>query len=149
MTDGATGLDTWSRLFYLVHGPITALTCEYIILIPIVISVCLSFYGGEDFEFGIFYASIASVLSGAVLGDHCSTIPDTTVLSSMATGCNHINHVNSQLTYCLVSGGVAVFLILLHSMFNINIGIVYTIGVVLIWLIIKLLGSLKFNTTGK
>ena len=119
------------------------------ILIPIVISVCLSFYGGEDFEFGIFYASIASVLSGAVLGDHCSPISDTTVLSSMATGCNHINHVNSQLIYCLVSGGIAVLLILLHSMFNINIGIVYTIGVVLIWLIIKLLGSLKFNTTGK
>ena len=119
------------------------------ILIPIVISVCLSFYGGEDFEFGIFYASIASVLSGAVLGDHCSPISDTTVLSSMATGCNHINHVNSQLTYCLVSGGIAVLLILLHSMFNINIGIVYTIGIALIWLIIKLLGSLKFNTTGK
>ncbi|MAS51953.1 MAG: sodium:proton antiporter, partial [Flavobacteriales bacterium] len=119
------------------------------ILIPIVITVCLSFYTTEDFEFSIFYASIASVLSGAVLGDHCSPISDTTVLSSMATGCNHINHVNSQLAYCLVSGGVAVFLILLHSVFKINIGFVYTIGIVLIWLIIKVLGSLKFNTTGK
>lgn len=119
------------------------------ILIPIVITVCLSFYTTEDFEFSIFYASIASVLSGAVLGDHCSPISDTTVLSSMATGCNHINHVNSQLAYCLVSGGVAVFLILLHSVFKINIGFVYTIGIVLIWLIIKVLGSLKFKTTGK
>ena len=119
------------------------------ILIPIVITVCLSFYTTEDFEFSIFYASIASVLSGAVLGDHCSPISDTTVLSSMATGCNHINHVNSQLSYCLVSGSVAVFLILLHSVFKINIGFVYTIGIVLIWLIIKVLGSLKFKTTGK
>ena len=119
------------------------------ILIPIVISVCLSFYATEDFEFSVFYASIASVLSGAVMGDHCSPISDTTVLSSMATGCNHINHVSSQLTYCLVSGGVAVFLILLHSMFSIHIGIVYAVGISLIWLIIKLLGSLRFNTTGK
>tara|TARA_Y100000766_G_scaffold169211_1_gene145281 strand:- start:35 stop:1627 length:1593 start_codon:yes stop_codon:yes gene_type:complete len=119
------------------------------ILIPIVISVCLSFYDTEDFEFGVFYASIASVLSGAVLGDHCSPISDTTVLSSMATGCDHINHVNSQLIYCLVSGVIAVLLILLHSIFQINIWFIYAVGVVLIYLIISLLGSFNFKNIGK
>lgn len=111
------------------------------ILIPIVISVSLSFYNGASFELGVFYASIASVLSGAVLGDHCSPISDTTVLSSMATGCNHINHVNSQLPYCLISGGIAVLLILLNSVFGLNLLLTYLIGLGLIWLIIRLLGK--------
>jgi len=115
------------------------------ILIPIVISVCLSFYNTQDFEFGVFYASIASVLSGAVLGDHCSPISDTTVLSSMATGCDHINHVNSQLIYCLVCGIIAVFLILLYSIFKINIWLIYAVGIVLIYLIISVLSSFSFK----
>ena len=119
------------------------------ILIPIVISVCLSFKTTEYFEYSIFYASIASVLSGSVLGDHCSPISDTTVLSSMATGCNHINHVNSQLIYCLVAGGISVLLIFLHSILDLNLIVLYIIGGVLIWLIIKVLGGKKFNTTGK
>ena len=110
------------------------------ILIPIVISVSLSFYATDEFEFGVFYASIASVLSGAVLGDHCSPISDTTVLSSMATGCDHINHVKSQLIYCIISGGIAVLLILLHSVLYLNILVIYLIGVFLIWLIIRVLG---------
>ena len=113
------------------------------ILIPIVLSVCLSFYKMPEFESYIFYSSIASVLSGAVLGDHCSPISDTTVLSSLATGCDHINHVKSQFLYCLVCGVIATLLILLNSVFNLNIWFVYTIGILLIWLIIRVLGKVK------
>lgn len=111
------------------------------ILIPIVLSVCFSFYETSEFESYILYSSVASVLSGAVLGDHCSPISDTTVLSSMATGCDHINHVKSQLVYCLVCGGIAMALILFNSLLNLNLWITYGIGVVLIWLIIRVLGS--------
>tara|TARA_B100001769_G_C22087566_1_gene586417 strand:- start:96 stop:1688 length:1593 start_codon:yes stop_codon:yes gene_type:complete len=110
------------------------------ILIPIVLSVCLSFYETLEFESYIFYSSIASVLSGAVLGDHCSPISDTTVLSSMATGCNHINHVKSQLMYCLVCGSISVMLIFLNCVLNVNIWVVYSIGFLLILLIIRVLG---------
>ena len=110
------------------------------ILIPIVLSVCLSFYETLEFESYIFYSSIASVLSGAVLGDHCSPISDTTVLSSMATGCNHINHVKSQLMYCLVCGSISVMLIFLNCVLNVNIWVVYPIGFLLILLIIRVLG---------
>ncbi len=119
------------------------------ILIPMVLSVCLSFYKMPEFESYIFYSSIASVLSGAVLGDHCSPISDTTVLSSLATGCDHINHVKSQFMYCLVCGGIASLLIVLTSVFNLNIWFVYTIGVVLIWLIIRVLGEVKNDTRAK
>jgi len=47
---------------------------------------------------------ISSVLSGSVFGDHCSPIADTTILSSLASKCNHIDHVNSQLPYSIVVG---------------------------------------------
>ena len=45
---------------------------------------------------------------GAVWGDHCSPISDTTILSSMASGCDHIAHVRTQLPYALLVGVVAV-----------------------------------------
>jgi len=55
----------------------------------------------------IFYATVASVLAGAVWGDHCSPISDTTILSSLATECDHIDHVRTQLPYALLVGIVA------------------------------------------
>lgn len=55
----------------------------------------------------ILYSSIACVLAGSVWGDHCSPISDTTILSSMASGCDHIEHVRTQLPYAMVVGVVA------------------------------------------
>ncbi|WP_223701438.1 Na+/H+ antiporter NhaC family protein [Sutcliffiella deserti] len=51
---------------------------------------------------------LAAVLAGAVFGDHCSPISDTTILSSTGAGCNHIDHVLTQLPYALISAGVAI-----------------------------------------
>ncbi len=50
----------------------------------------------------LFYASVGAVLSGAVFGDHCSPISDTTVLSSLASGCRHELHVWTQMPYAVV-----------------------------------------------
>ena len=58
----------------------------------------------------IMYSAISCVLAGAVWGDHCSPISDTTVLSSIASGCDHIEHVRTQLPYALVVGLVAIFI---------------------------------------
>jgi Na+/H+ antiporter NhaC len=55
----------------------------------------------------LLYSSVAGILAGSVWGDHCSPISDTTILSSMASGCNHIEHVRTQLPYALLVGGVA------------------------------------------
>jgi len=55
----------------------------------------------------IILAVTAAVLSGATWGDHCSPISDTTVLSSAGTGCDHAEHVRTQLPYALVSGGIS------------------------------------------
>jgi Na+/H+ antiporter NhaC len=56
----------------------------------------------------IIHSAIACVLAGAVWGDHCSPISDTTVLSSIASGCDHIEHVRTQMPYALIVGIVAI-----------------------------------------
>jgi Na+/H+ antiporter NhaC len=57
---------------------------------------------------GILPATVAAILGGSVFGDHCSPISDTTILSSMASGCDHVDHVRTQLPYALFSAGMAV-----------------------------------------
>ncbi len=66
----------------------------------------------------IVYSSVACVLTGAVCGDHCSPISDTTILSSMASGCDHIDHVRTQLPYALFVGVVAMLLCTLPAGFG-------------------------------
>lgn len=69
------------------------------ILIPIVTDV---FPGGE-----MMVISIASCLAGAVCGDHCSPISDTTILASAGSQCHHVNHVATQLPYVLTVASVS------------------------------------------
>lgn len=54
------------------------------------------------------HAAIAAVISGGLFGDHCSPISDTTILSSMGSTCDHIDHVNTQLPYALTGAFAAV-----------------------------------------
>jgi len=82
------------------------------ILVPLVIPLTWAVmkangYSGPD-DMHILYSSIASVLAGSVWGDHCSPISDTTILSSMASGCNHIEHVRTQMPYALLVGVVSI-----------------------------------------
>ncbi len=86
------------------------------ILMPLVIPIShhLSLAGGFAVDDRHYYVlllgTISSVLAGSVWGDHCSPISDTTILSSMASGCDHIAHVRTQLPYALGIGvlGMAV-----------------------------------------
>lgn len=59
------------------------------------------------------HLALAAVLGGGVFGDHCSPISDTTLISSMASGVNHIDHVKTQLPYALFTGGITVLLYLI------------------------------------
>jgi Na+/H+ antiporter NhaC len=80
------------------------------ILMALVIPICheLSIAAGHGLESGVYYTlmvgTISSVLAGSVWGDHCSPISDTTILSSMASGCDHVDHVRTQLPYALGIG---------------------------------------------
>jgi Na+/H+ antiporter NhaC len=82
------------------------------ILMPLVIPLAwavLSANGMADAaHMHILYSCIACVLTGAVWADHCSPISDTTVLSSLATGCDHMDHVTTQIPYALLGGAVAI-----------------------------------------
>ncbi|NQV73470.1 Na+/H+ antiporter NhaC family protein [bacterium] len=82
------------------------------ILMPLVIPLTWAVMAGagmvEAHDYHILYSSISAILAGAVWGDHCSPISDTTILSSMASGCDHIDHVRTQLPYAMLVGGVAV-----------------------------------------
>lgn len=84
------------------------------IMLPVVIPLTVAL-GGESVlpggpEYGLLLGATASVLAGAIFGDHCSPISDTTVLSSTASACDHVDHVRTQLPYALLVGGVAVTL---------------------------------------
>lgn len=58
------------------------------------------------------YLSIAAAIGGGVFGDHCSPISDTSILSSMASASDHIDHVKTQLPYALVAGGITALIYL-------------------------------------
>lgn len=92
------------------------------ILYPIILSLVwkLGVDAGMDTEslMPIFYNAVSAVLAGSVFGDHCSPISDTTILSSLATDCNHVDHVRTQLPYAIVVGVVATFVGTIPSAFG-------------------------------
>ena len=63
----------------------------------------------------IHLAAVSAVLAGAVFGDHCSPISDTTIISSMASASDHMDHVRTQIPYALLGGAVAVLIYLIVS----------------------------------
>ncbi len=71
------------------------------ILVPLIIPIALKMTGG-NIDSQVFLASFAAILSGATFGDHCSPISDTTILSSMASGSDHIDHVKTQFPYAVL-----------------------------------------------
>ena len=73
------------------------------ILIPIVLPLAHAMGAFEGADGLLFWLAAAAVLDGAIFGDHCSPISDTTVLSSISTGCDHIDHVATQVVYALTT----------------------------------------------
>lgn len=71
------------------------------ILIPIAVAVC------NKVDPSLNALVLSSILSGSVMGDHCSPISDTTILSSTGAQCRHIDHVRTQLPYALLVGAVS------------------------------------------
>jgi tetracycline resistance efflux pump len=61
---------------------------------------------------------LAAVLGGGVFGDHCSPISDSTILASLASGCDHLDHVNTQIPYALLAATLALPFFILATVFN-------------------------------
>jgi len=90
---------------------------------------------------------ISSVLTGAVMGDHCSPISDTTVMSSTFAGSDHIDHVRTQFPYALTAALIAVICYLLAG-FGIPVIVVLVIGVVLLYFLVYILSSISAKQLG-
>lgn len=113
----------------------------YPLMMPAAWSICQA--SGMDYasSLDIFHNVVASVLAGSVLGDHCSPISDTTILSSLASSCNHIDHVKTQMPYALTVGAVAIFIGIIPSALGISSWICLPVGIGVLYLIIKFLGK--------
>jgi Na+/H+ antiporter NhaC len=89
----------------------------------------------------IFYNVVACVLTGSVLGDHCSPISDTTILSSLASSCNHIEHVRTQLPYALTVGSVAIVIGTIPAAYGISSYILYPAGLIILFILVLIFGK--------
>ncbi len=99
-------------------------------------------YGMDyDQSLAIFYNVVSTVLAGSVLGDHCSPISDTTILSSLASSCNHIEHVRTQLPYALTVGLVAIFLGTLPAAYGVPSYILFIVNLIVLYLIVVIFGK--------
>ena len=77
------------------------------VMIPIMLPFVWTLGVDHPSQMMVFVLTAAAVLDGAIFGDHCSPISDTTVLSSVATGCDHLHHVATQLPYALATMSMA------------------------------------------
>ena len=108
------------------------------ILIPIVVAI---FPSGSE----LLIIAMSACLAGAVCGDHCSPISDTTIMSSAGAQCNHLNHVSTQIPYAVTVAAIS-FVMFLISGFVQNIFICLPIGIVLTLatlFVIKIFGKNK------
>lgn len=113
------------------------------ILIPIVIGV---FPEGQ-----MMVISIAACLAGAVCGDHCSPISDTTIMASAGGHCEHVNHVVTQLPYVMVVAGVCLFGYMLIGIFMVAglRAFTWLVLPVCIVILVGLLFGIRSKTGGK
>ncbi|MCG8533064.1 MAG: hypothetical protein MI749_20745, partial [Desulfovibrionales bacterium] len=109
------------------------------ILTPIAIPLVYKFSGDPMAALMISGA----VFSGAIFGDHCSPISDTTVLSSIFSGADHMDHVSTQIPYALTCASVTAVLYLIYGFFGVNPFFLIGVGVV------SLIGLVFFLSGGK
>ena len=83
----------------------------------------------------------AAVLDGAIFGDHCSPISDTTVLSSIAASCDHMDHVRTQIPYAVTTMAAAATFGYLGSAYIWPSYVGLTLGIAVLAIVLRLLGS--------
>lgn len=85
---------------------------------------------------------ISSCMAGAVCGDHCSPISDTTIMASAGAQCNHVNHVSSQLPYAMTVAAVS-FVTYLVAGFVKNVFVCWAVGLILLTGVLLMMKKLK------
>jgi len=96
------------------------------ILMPL--AVPLAYAINPDMSFIV--ACTSGVLTGAIFGDHCSPISDTTILSSTGAGCDHIEHVRTQICYSLFVGAITIIFGYIPAGFGVSIWIILPVAII-------------------
>ena len=96
------------------------------ILMPL--AVPLAYAINPDMSFIV--ACTSGVLTGAIFGDHCSPISDTTILSSTGAGCDHIEHVRTQIWYSLFVGAITIIFGYIPAGFGVSIWIILPVAII-------------------
>ena len=89
----------------------------------------------------VFYNVVSVILAGAVFGDHVSPISDTTILSSLATSCNHLDHVKTQMPYALTVGFVAVVIGSIPAAMGVSSFILFPLGLIVLYGVVHFMGK--------
>ena len=115
----------------------------YPICIPIVIGVATNNGTNVDMEvlMPVLLNTVSVILAASVFGDHCSPISDTTILSSLSSNCDHINHVRTQMPYALSVGCISLFCGGILFAFGIPWYLLYLIGFIAIAGVIFIFGK--------
>lgn len=114
------------------------------LLMPLAVPIALEATAGPngiDPSHVLVMGSIGGVLAGAIFGDHCSPISDTTVLSSQASGCDHVAHVNTQMPYALLGASVAIVFGTLPLGFGVPVWILWPLQIASLVAAVRLLGK--------
>ena len=92
-------------------------------------------------DMGFVVTTASGVLTGAIFGDHCSPISDTTILSSMGTSCNHIDHVHTQIYYAAFVGSIAILFGYIPAGFGIAWYICIPVAIIVMYIGLKVIGE--------
>ncbi len=95
---------------------------------------------GEDLHTYIVI-SVGAVLTGAIFGDHCSPISDTTILSSMGAGSDHVDHVKTQLLYAIVVAIISVIFGYIPAGLGLPVYLILPIGITVTWAVLRFYGK--------
>jgi len=114
------------------------------ILLPLVIPLAAELSVGAglqpDGHYTILLGVVSSVLAGSIFGDHCSPISDTTVMSSMASACDHLDHVRTQLPYAIIVAVTAMLVGDIPTAYGLSPWVSLAVATGILFLALRLLG---------
>ncbi|MGE4291578.1 MAG: Na+/H+ antiporter NhaC family protein [Desulfovibrio sp.] len=107
------------------------------ILMPLAIPLAFA----VDPTHGYVVLNVGAVLTGAIFGDHCSPISDTTILSSMGAACDHIDHTKTQLIYAVTVALLSVFCGYIPAGLGLPVLLVLPLGILAVFAVVRVLGK--------
>ncbi len=112
----------------------------YPLMLPLVWELSIQEGYTAAMAMALFSNTTSTVLAGAVLGDHCSPISDTTILSSLACHCDHIEHVRTQMPYALTVGAISLLLTMITAGLGVPWYLAYIIGIAGLVAVVRIIG---------